>query len=86
MRTRKEVQQEGDHIHTLTLATVDNKTWGVINCQTQYRGPQSAVGSEWEVAIEGEDEYCQTVAQTWYKTWAEAIEDNRIDGPRWATA
>ncbi|MGL5192365.1 MAG: hypothetical protein ACRC8Y_02005 [Chroococcales cyanobacterium] len=86
MKTRKEVQQEGDRIHTLTLASLDGNIWGVINCKTQYRGPQSAVGSEWEVAIKGEDEYCQTVAQTWYESWKEAIEDQRVDGPRWATA
>jgi hypothetical protein len=61
-----------------TYATIAGKT-GVI-ARSSRSNWYASIGSQWEAAIEIEDEYCSTIAQSWYKSWEDAITSNLIEG------
>jgi hypothetical protein len=57
-----EMMDDGS-IYREGYATLDGKNWGLVGT-TFYANPWAAPGSQWEAAIEGEDEYSSTIAQT----------------------
>lgn len=53
------------------------KTWSCLMEQGFH--PVSGVANfEWEACVEGKDEYCETIAQTWYDSIEEMMECNRV--------
>ena len=61
-----------------TYASLDNNAWGLI-AYASMRNPYANIGHEWEVGIEGQDEYRPGIAQTFYSSMEDAITENATD-------
>ena len=61
------IDKTGDVQYISTWVSSD-KIERIIACDTCYcsvHGRSAVIGSQWELAVHGKDEYCDTVAQTW---------------------
>jgi hypothetical protein len=61
------IDQVGDH-RWISTHTSSDGVERIVREQVAYasvHGSNASIGGEWEYAVNGEDEYASTVAQTW---------------------